>query len=100
MTSTKPKRMTPKQRQIFISRWAAGYQDEIKDQGFYVIKDKNGKDNLRRKRDPPVKSEPKVEVVPNPPKEDTFEPIIAHDPSAETAMKIKDRAEKPKDNIL
>jgi len=96
-----PKRMTPKERQQYIEKWTAGYEEEVKEKGYYVIKDKNGKTNLRRKKSPPIKNDPKIEV--KPPADDFIiddTPKPAPDPTAETVAKLKKKRESPKENIL
>jgi hypothetical protein len=94
----KPKRMSAKERQQFISKWTQGLIEEVKQAGYYVKKDKNGVDNVRKIKQPPVKSIPNVEVKPNDNEYISVEP--APDPTAETVIKNKEKAEKNKDNIL
>jgi DNA-binding PadR family transcriptional regulator len=90
-----PKRMTPKERQQYIEKWTAGYEEEVKEKGYYVMTDKNGKKNLRRKKIPPIKNDPKVEVKPNDfIIDDTPKP--APDPSIETVAKMKKKKRNPK----
>jgi len=63
------KRLNAKDRKLMLEAWKAGKEDEVKDKGFYVMKNKNGIENVRKYKASP---EPvKEEVVPKKiPKED------------------------------
>jgi hypothetical protein len=70
------KRLSGKDRKLIIDAWKEGKESEVKEKGFYVMTNKNGKENVRKLKAEPVQKEVKEEVVPKKVKKEEKENIL------------------------
>jgi len=70
------KRLSGKDRKLIIDAWKEGKESEVKEKGFYVMTNKNGKENVRKLKAEPAPKEVKEEVVPKKVKKEEKENIL------------------------
>jgi len=59
------KRLNAKDRKTMLEAWKAGKESEVKEKGYYVMKNKKGVENVRKYKvqQEQTKEKPKEEVV-------------------------------------